>query len=190
MKNFQFLPQGYFLFQRGAIFNFQKQSQEGFTYVEAILYIAIISIMLTALIPFTWNIVEGGTKSATQQEVSSQARAISERIVYEIRNAVDITSVTSSTLTLCENSANCALAANQTVILFTGSSVTINQANAGAVTLDSNNVSVTGSFTNNSSGSSTKDVSFTLTVTENTGSTRNEYTASETISSSAEVRNL
>ncbi|MDE2026298.1 MAG: type II secretion system protein [Patescibacteria group bacterium] len=164
--------------------------QSGFTYVEAILYVAIISIILTALIPFTWNIVEGGTKSATQQEVSSQARVISERIIYEIRNAVDITSVTVPTLTLCENSANCSLAANQTVVTFTGSTITINQANAGAVTLNSTNVKVTGSFTNNSSGSSTKNVTFTLTVTENTGSTRSEYTGSETISSSAEVRNL
>lgn len=167
-----------------------KDMQSGFTYVEAILYVAIISIMLTALIPFTWSMVEGGTKSATQEEVSSQARVISERIAYEIRNAVDITSISSSTLTLCENSANCSLAANQTVIIFTGTSVTINQANAGSVTLDSNNVTVTGSFANNSSGSTTKNVSFALTVTENTGSTRNEYSASETISSSAEVRNL
>lgn len=109
---------------------FFYRSQAGFTFVEAIIYVSIISIMLTALIPFTWNIVEGGTKSATQEEVSSQARTISERIKYEIRNAVAITSVSSSVLTLCENSSNCSLAANQTVITFTGSSVTINQAGA------------------------------------------------------------
>ncbi len=174
----------------GIIINIMKNRQAGFTFVEAILYVAIISILLTALIPFTWNIIEGASKSAVQEEVSSQARLISERIKYEIRNAVDITSVSSSTLTLCENSANCSLAANQTVIIFAGNGVTINQANAGAISLDSNDVTITnGSFTNNSSGSTTKNVSFVFTVGESLSS-RNEFKESETIQSSAEVRNL
>jgi Tfp pilus assembly protein PilE len=176
MKSFQF-----------SVFNFQK-NQQGFTFVEAIIYVAIISIILNTLIPFTWNVVEGQRKSATQEEVSSQARMISERIKWEIRNAVSITSVSASTLVLCEG--NPCSGTNVTTITFTGSSVTIAPAPAPTpVTLDSNDVTVTGTFTNNSSGTLTKNVSFSLTVTENQGA-RKEFKQAETIQSSAELRNL
>src|SRR3989344_7372816 len=69
--------------------------EKGFTLIELILYMALVSIVLTAIVPFAWNIIGGGVKSSAQQEVFSQARFVSERIKYEIRNASGITSVRS-----------------------------------------------------------------------------------------------
>ena len=204
MKNFQF-----------SVFNFQKISsvilnlfqdpmgfrmaqktsgmtirgQQGFTFVEAILYVSIISILLTTLIPFTWNIVEGQRKSATQEEVSSQARMISERIKYEIRNAVSINSVGASSLVLCEGSP-CS-GNNLTTISLSGGQISIAPAPAPTpVILTSNDVTVSSlTFTNNSS-TTTKNVSFSLTLQQAGTQKRNEFKQSETIQSSVELRNL
>lgn len=70
----------------------QFPAQSGVTFIELLLYVAIVSIFLSTLIPFAWNVIGGGAKSMTQQEVYSQARYVSERIKYEIRNANAITS--------------------------------------------------------------------------------------------------
>ena len=51
----------------------------GFTYIEMIIYLGIVTLMMTALIPFAWNAIEGGAKSATQREVYSQGNYISEQ---------------------------------------------------------------------------------------------------------------
>jgi prepilin-type N-terminal cleavage/methylation domain-containing protein len=72
-------------------------NQRGFTYIELLLYMAIISILFSALIPYAWNVIGGGAKSSAEQEVYSQARLISERIKYEVRNSTDI-NVSSSSL--------------------------------------------------------------------------------------------
>src|SRR3990167_11538866 len=65
----------------------------GFTLIELILYVALITIILSAIVPFAWNTVQTGVKSAVQQEVNANARYISERIKYEIRNSTGINSV-------------------------------------------------------------------------------------------------
>lgn len=164
----------------------------GFTFIEAILYVAIVSIMLTALIPFVWNIVEGGSKSAVQQEVSSNGRFISERIKYEIRNSLGVTSPAAqggsgTSLTLCEV-AGCA--SNSTIIAISGTNITINDKGTGPVQLNSNDVKITGLlFTNNTSADNkTKNVSFSFTISQANTSSRQDFKSSMTVQSSAEVR--
>src|SRR6267154_1335652 len=101
----------------------EKLDEKGFTFVETILYVSIVSIILTALIPFAWDIIETGNQSAVQQEVSSNARYISEEIKYQIRNASGINSVTSSSISLSETIS----AINPTVITWTAPNITIKQ---------------------------------------------------------------
>ncbi len=84
-----------------------KLNNKGFTFIELILYVAIVAIMMTALIPFAWNAIEGGVKSATEQEVFSQARYVSERIKYEVRNASSINSVTATQISLATTCCYC-----------------------------------------------------------------------------------
>jgi len=73
-----------------------KKTKIGFTFVELLLYISVVSIMISSLVLFALTIINNGAKSSTHQEVFSQARYISERFKYEIRNATGINSVSSN----------------------------------------------------------------------------------------------
>lgn len=162
--------------------------RKGFTFIELIIYVAIVSIVMTALIPFAWNVIEGGTKSATQQEVFANARFISEKIRYEIRNSIGINSVSASSISLVTSIAG----TNPTIIDLSGGNVRIKQGAGSTISLNSTDTRISSLiFTNYTSGDNkTKHIGFTLTVNANyTGAgARQEYNESTTIESSAEVR--
>lgn len=163
-------------------------NNKGFTLIELILYVAIVTLLLSALVPFAWNIIEGGAKSATQQEVFSNARYISERIKYEIRNATGINSVSSTQISLITDNA----ATNPTVISSSSGMLTLKQGSGSPVALNSPNASVSAfTFTNYTSGdSATKHIQFVFTMKANyPGATnRQEFNETTTIEGSAEIR--
>jgi len=70
-----------------------SKRNSGFTLVELILYIALVSIFLTGVIMFTWDILYGRVKSYVQEEVNQNSRFAAKRIIYEIRNASGVNSV-------------------------------------------------------------------------------------------------
>lgn len=162
-------------------------SSTGFTLIELLLYISIITLVVGFLVRFSWDIIEGRIKSAYQEEVFSQARFLSERIKYEIRNASGINSVTSTSISLSEfNSLT-----NPTVITFSSGSVTISQGSGAATALNSPTVTISNfSFTNNSSSDNkTKNISFNFTIKNSNSSVRSEYQVpSFTVEGTAEIR--
>lgn len=175
-----------------------KHNQQGFTFIEIILYIAIVAIMMNSLIPFAWNVIEGGAKSSVQQEVFSQARYISERLKAEIRNSIGINTGTSNF------GVNIATAGGQlslqdiapndpTIIDVSNGIVRIKQGAGTVISLNSANTSVSNlTFTNYSSADNkSKHIGFTLTIIAKYAGagTRQEYQATTTLESSAEVRN-
>ena len=160
--------------------------KSGFTFIEVILYVSIISIVLTALVPAAWNIIGGSVKSSSQQEVFSQARYVSERIKYEIRNASGITTVGATSISLTNFSPD-----TTTVIDLSGGKIRINKNGAGAVNLNSNDTNVTSlTFTNYTSGDNkTKHIQFVFTIDDNFASSRQEYNVpAQTVEGSAELR--
>lgn len=165
------------------------RSEKGFTFIELILYVSILTTMLVMLIPFAWNIIGGGVKSATQQEVFSNARYISERIKYEIRNATGINSVSATQISLSTATA----ATNPTVIALSSGNITITQGVSSAVNLNSQNTTISSlTFTNYTSGDNkTKHIQFVFTLNANyTGAgQRQEFKETTTLESSAEIRN-
>jgi len=166
-----------------------RSNRAGFTFIEAILYMGIVSIVMSSVIPFAWNIINSGVKSSYQEEVIANARYISERIKYEIRNSVGINSVSSSQIQLCRTVSPCSAASARTDITLSGTNVNISIAGAPAVNLNSNKVRVTSlTFTNNTLGL-TKNISFTMTVTTSYTGARKEYIYTiSNIRTSAEVR--
>lgn len=165
------------------------RDNSGTTFIELIIYIAIVTIMLSALIPMAWNIIEGGVKSSTQQEVYSQARVLSERIKYEVRNASGINSLTPTSISLANSNASL----NPTVITYSGNYVTITQGTSfpTPVRLHSQGTSVS-SFVFNSYSSTdnkTKHVQFAFTLSASNPGPRSEYSENIAIESSAEIRN-
>lgn len=165
-----------------------KSSSAGFTFIEAILYMALVTIMMSYIVPYAWNIIQGGAKSAVQEEVTSNARYISERIKYEIRNSFGINSVTSSQIVLCQTQGSCST--NPTTITYSTPNVTIQDDGAAAVNLNSSQARITSLvFTNNSSvDGSSENISFTMTVTTNYQGNRKDFIYTVDLSGGAEVR--
>lgn len=151
----------------------KEKGKSGFTLIELILYVGIVSIVLTALIPFAWNLIEGGVKSSTDQEVYSQGRYASEAIKYEIRNANSLSSFSSSSITLIDSSGN------NVIITSSAGKITLKRGAANAVNLNSNDTSVTGLiFTNyTSADNKTKNIQFTFTIDDAFASSRTDYQA-------------
>src|SRR3990167_6083350 len=114
-------------------FKFQiSNSHKGFTFIELILYVAIVTIILSAIVPFAWSAIETGVKSAVQQEVNANARYISERIKYEIRNSIGINSVAAASISLATSTP----ATNPTIIDLSLGNIRIKQGAGIAVNLD------------------------------------------------------
>lgn len=164
-----------------------KFSNRGFTLIELILYMAIVTIVMGALIPFAWNVIGGSVKSSAEQEVSSQARFVSEKIKYEIRNASSINEPlpgTSGSVLNLNSSPS-------TVISLNSDKVQISDDGGAATNLNSNDTSVSGlTFTSyESADGKTKHIQFSFTIDDNYTGTRQEYNAPAiAIESSAELR--
>jgi len=165
-----------------------QNMKNGFTYIEMLLYVAILGLMLTTMVSFSLVMIGGSAKSSTSEEVSGNARFISEKILYEIRNASDVTSYSSSSITLCTSFPG-SPCTSTSVISFTGGNVTINKG-AGTINLNSTNTSITNfAFTDyRSADTKTKHIGFSFTANANFGSTRQEYTKAIPVEGSGELR--
>jgi len=165
------------------------KSEIGFTFIELILYVAIVTIILSAVVPFAWSAVETGVKSAVQQEVNANVRYISERIKYEIRNSTGINSVAAASISLVTSTP----ATNPTIIDLSAGNIRITQGAASAVNLNSANTVINSltftDFTDYVSGNfKTKHIRFVMTVAASFAPARQEYQDSVVVESSAEVR--
>lgn len=166
--------------------NINMKNQNGFTFIELILYLAIVTLVIGALVPFTWNIIGAGAKSATQQEVFSAARYVSERIKYEIRDASGINSVAPTSISL----SNSNVSKNPTIIDLSAGKVRVKYGSSAAVNLNSTDTNVSSLvFTNYTSGDNkTKNIQFTFTLQSNFNTARQEFIETTSIRGSAEVR--
>jgi len=166
---------------------FKLNVYAGFTIVEMILYIAIVSIFMTGLVYFTWDVIYGRVKSFVHQEVNQNTRYAAKRISYEIKNASGVNSVTADSISLATTDS----ARNPTVISVADGRIQIGYGSSGncpttsPCSITSNKVESTLSFTDLSSGNST-NIKFSLTVSS-TGD-RHEFNKSETYETSVELR--
>lgn len=159
---------------------------KGFTLIELILYIAIVTIMLSALVPFAWAVIGGGVKSTTQEEVASQARYLGQRLSLEIRNAKAINSVSPTRLSLQEfNPVN-----DPTIIDLSGGFLRIKQGAKPVLNLNSTDVALTSLVFTNRSSADTKQVQFAFTLSSATAQVRQEYQQTVNFEGSAELRSF
>lgn len=161
-------------------------NQRGVTFIELILYISLMVIVLTALIPFSWNIIEGGVKSGMKQEAYDNARFIAERITAEIRDAVGINSVSATSISLVNSDA----VKNPTVITISSGNVLLTQGASPSAQLNSTMVTMSSFvFTNyTSADNTTKNIQFTFTAQLSVPTARKEYKETVTVRSDAELR--
>lgn len=171
--------------------------EKGTSLIEALLYIAIFSVIMMSVVVLGWNIIQSSIKVTTQQEVYSTARFISEKISYEIRNSAGINTASSNfgvnlavtpgaQLSLASSSAP----SNPTIFDVSGNYLRIKRGASAAVNLNSSATKVTSLvFTNYTSTDLTsQNVSFTITVANSYTGARQEYKATVTMEGSAEFR--
>lgn len=163
------------------------KKMKGFTLIEIIIYLAIISVMTVSLVDFALGVIQGGVKASNQQEVYTQARYLSERIKREIRSATDINSVSAGSISLKETPAS---GNDPTIISLSGTTVTIQQGAGPLTRLHSTDSKVTSliftSYT--SADNKTKHIGFKITISANFGSLRHEYQESVNLEGSGELR--
>lgn len=155
----------------------RKKSNNGFTLIELILYIALVTIFISGAIRFSWDVIYSREKAYIQRMVSQSASAAMLRISYEIRNAKTIQSISSTQLVINDGT-------NDTTINYNTSnkSIEITDASGGPYTLTNNQVSVTDlTFTDNSDPDTNSigvNVNLTVTQANNTGSSQYNATTS------------
>lgn len=168
-----------------------KVSQSGFSLIELILYIALVSIFISSAVLLGWDIIYAGQKADIQREVNQNIRLVAKRIAYEVRNASAIQSIT--TTSICLTSADTAY--NPTYIYLSsgllriawggGSNDCTNMTNDHPLT--NPDVQVTNLvFSDLSNGADTQHVGYELTI-ESTG-VRQEWQHAQTIQGSVELR--
>ena len=74
--------------------------QKGFTLVELIVYIAIVTVFISGAILFTWDIIYGRVKSKVQRDLNQNMRFSVKRINFEIKNASGLNYVNSNEICL------------------------------------------------------------------------------------------
>jgi len=163
-------------------------SKSGFTLIELIIYVAIVSIFMSGAIMFAWDIIYGQAKSQTHQLVNHNIRLVSGRINHEIRQAESITTATGSTLSLVMTDA----ARNPTVISLDQGKLMMGYGSGGSCptsspcALTSDKLTVTELVFTDLSTTGTDHVRYLVTVESQ--SDRQEWNKTQTYTSSAELR--
>ena len=67
------------------------KNRKGFTLIELVVYLALVSGILVTATSFAWNIINSRTKAFAVQEVAQNGRFISERLVQVVHQAMEIT---------------------------------------------------------------------------------------------------
>jgi hypothetical protein len=175
-----------------------KNKSKGFTFIEIILYVALLTMLLTVLTSLIINTVRARAANYAQINLSSQIRFANERIKYEIRNGAGLSAGASfnRNLALQSNNGSYALillpqnGAGVTRISVVNGAIAIQRDNGPWVALTGPDITVTNlTFVNNSGPAArTKNISFTIGMTINASGSRRELTYSTITTTSAEVR--
>lgn len=163
--------------------------------METLIYMTIVSFIVTSLVLVCWNIISSGAKSTRQQEAYSSARLLAEKLKYEIRNADGI-NISSSDfdVNLADETGKkislVTIAPNDPILIdVVDGQARITLGASTPIALTPDNINVTDlTFTNYSSvDGKTKNIGFVLTISNKNPSTGNIFESS-TIKSSVELR--
>ncbi len=166
----------------------------GFTFIELILYVGLISIFLGGLVQFYRAVSVLKTRSRVAQETTHNIQLAGKRLAYEIRSASAINSITSTSLCLASSD----VTRNPTYLYVSQNRLRIGWGGgSGTCTgltndhpLTSNLVNISGFNFQNLSNTVTKNVHYSFIISYASTNQRKEWTRSEVVSGSAEVRSF
>ena len=158
-------------------------SGAGFTLIELIIYLAIVAMILTSISYLILDILGGQTKNYAGQEINFNLRFISNNLTKDIRSAQDISSLTADTLILTMPGDDI------TYNFDSGNNILTRQLGAATpADVNSNEVEVTGSFTDLSYLNRTKNVGISLIINYKNPDNLPDYNSSTTAEFAVELR--
>jgi len=80
---------------RGGFRLAEQFSKNGFSLIELLLYVAVISVVISAIVGFGSWAIQVGTKTKVNSEVVNNARLAMDTMVYEIKKAYSVYTPTS-----------------------------------------------------------------------------------------------
>jgi type II secretory pathway pseudopilin PulG len=163
--------------------------KSGFTLIESLMYFSILAILLVVIGSILFQVLLGKIKAETIQEVSQNARIVTERIADRVRNAQSITTPsigqTSSSLSLSMTDTS----KNPTVFDVSNGRLRIKEGSASAQNITSDEVSISAlSFTNVSYTSTPGTVRIALTLSASNTSLLKAYTYQDTFYTTVTIR--
>ena len=166
-----------------------QKNRKGFTLVETLLYVSIVSIMLLVMSAFLFLILQSRTKYQTISEVDQEGIQVVQIITQTIRNSkkINVPAVGASGATLSVDM----LDAGKTPTVFNsaGTNMQIKEGTGVITPLTASKITVSGlSFSNVSMVNTPGVVKFQFTLTYVNLSGRNEYDYSKTFYGTASLR--
>ena len=156
----------------------------GFTLFELIIYLAIVSVILVVISYLLIDILQGQTKSLAILEVQQNLRFALSKIEKDIRSAKNIISVSGNVLTLDD------ISGNQIVLTIDPITKKISRKFGGnsPVDLTTNQVEITGGFSDWSFGERSKNIGIYLNISYKNPDNLLQYQANQTIQEAIELR--
>jgi type II secretory pathway pseudopilin PulG len=169
----------------------RKQNIKGFTLIELIIYISLVSMVMVGIITFSLNVIYSGDKSNIRREVQQNGLFAMERVINEIKGANDINVGLSTfdtdpgVLSLEHNDPT----KDPTTIDVSNGYLQITQGTSGPYALNSNNLEVTSLiFKNHSLANLTKIIKVEMTIRHINADKSNVANAEMTLKGSAVIR--
>ena len=166
-----------------------KNQMRGFTLIELILYIALLSALLLALSGFYGLVLRGRAKAQSIAEVEQSGSQIVQIITQTVRNSTAINSpgIGTSASSLSVNVVN--VSQSPTVFDLATGIVRIKEGTAATVDLSNSRVVVSNlTFSNLSRASTHGIISFSFTISRNNASGRNELDYTKIFYASAALK--
>lgn len=166
-----------------------SQNLRGFTLVELLLYVAIVSVLILSTSAVYIVLLQSRVKNQVIAEVEQQGQMVMSTMLQAIRNGDLIATPPISTSNTSLTFTSLDVAKNPTVFDLSAGAIRINEASTSAIALTSTKVTASALTFQNISYSGTPGtvkIQFTLTSVNNSG--RNEYDYSKTFTSDASLR--
>lgn len=161
---------------------------KGVTLVEVLLYVSVVSIILTAMSAFNGVVVQSRIKNTTVIEVEQQGMLAVSEIAQSLRDA-EAVNIPPEGSTASSLSIDTPGAADPTVFSLSDDSLWVERAGSDAVRLTNNRVVVDELlFENLTQDDSPATIRITITLDHRNPSGRNEYSFEKTFRTSTTVR--
>ncbi len=165
------------------------QNKHGFTLIEFILYVAILSVVLVGIVTFMLMILHSRVKNQVISEVEQQGVQVMQIITQTIRNAEDINSPSPGSSASSLSIDVVTVVDDLTIFDLNSGVIRIKQGVASEISLTSDKITASGLNFQNIPRAGTADtikIEFTLTYTNLSGDILYNY--SQTFYGSASLR--